>query len=77
MGKTKQVTVNHVVDEDLTTIWERKVTIPIPDNLTPDEEHEFIEDYLSNHVGETMSDENITSTHPWCESNWNSVVEVA
>ena len=77
MDDIRNVTVNHEVNENCTTIWERKVTIPVPGNLTPDEEDEFIEDYLFNHVGETMSEENITFVKPWVESNWNYVVKVA
>ena len=77
MGKTKMVTVNHVMDETSQTTWERIVTIPVPDDLTPDEEDEFIEDYLIEHAHETECDENITSFKLWVDSNWNYVVGVA
>ena len=59
------------------TTWERIVTIPVPDDLTPDEEDEFIEDYLLNHNHETTCGENVTFFSPWMESNWNYVVGVA
>ena len=77
MDNIKHVTVNHIVDESVDTIWERKVTIPVPDDLTPDEEYEFIGDYLIEHDRETVSEENITNVRPWVESNWNYVVKVA
>ena len=77
MSKTKMVMVNHVMDDTCQTTWERIVTIPVPDNLTPDEEEEFIDDYLHEHTHETVRDENITSLKPLVESNWNYVVGVA
>ena len=77
MDNIKYVTVNHVVDENVQTIWERKVSIPVPDGLTPDEENEFIENYLTEHDRETVSEKNITTVNPWVESNWNYVEKVA
>jgi len=77
MGKTKMVTVNHVMDDTCQTTWERIVTIPVPDDLTPDEEDEFIEDYLIEHAHETTCGENVTFCSPWMESNWNYVAGVA
>jgi len=76
MGKTKMVTVNHVMDETSQTTWERIVTIPVPDNLTKDEEYDFIEDYLLNHNHETTCGENVTFFSPWMESNWNYTKEI-